>query len=273
MLICTVVLLTGFDGEKICYNIVTKPDEEDFSTEPECIYYKKPIAQAIMKALFCNQNRFSFRADEYSVEEEYRIFRAVKKDAYNKYDPNYIPKADFSKTNKPVTVYLSKNRAICMTCKRRGLPMDIENVAAALRTISGTIVNNVNLQYCNRCKKYYIDGNSLKQYDKDYGPLFINRDYSEYGQRSYFFNKDSVLSRYGYTADGSMDTEERQRCITFIIENGFGTKYAIEDHLSNLINRNRQRCPYALPLWEEDLYFVNNYNIERQRYIGEIVIV
>ena len=90
------------------------------------------------------------------------------------------------------------------------------------------------------------------------------------GRRKRYHNQDSVLSRNGYVADGSMNAEERQQCIAMILEKGLATKSMIINHLANLIDINGIRCYAACQRWEADLRFVNRYAIESQRKIGAV---
>lgn len=223
------------------------------------------MGKAIIKALQQHPNSFVCAETMYQIKR-YKIGRDST--GNNAYFPRIF---DFTARDNPPVVYVYRNSAICPTCKARGIPQSIENVSATMMNISGEIIHGISLQFCRNCKKYFIDWQSLKLYNKEYGTLFFERNIDDvHGDNYWDFNPDSILSRNGYAADGSMNSEERQKCLVCIIETGVATKSMIINHLSKLLDLNSSRCYLAAPRWLEDLRFINHYNVERQRYIGVV---
>ena len=220
-----------------------------------------------MKAVAENRDSFS------CSEQVFTIVNYKKFDHYNEYDPFYIRRVDFTNDQCPPRIVIYAQSGSCLRCKRIYATQDIEEVRATMLTQDGRRIDNINLHYCRNCSFFFIDSVSLNQYNIKFGKLFCIQD------KSYFygylddgpFNVDSVLSRNGYKADGSMSTEKRQEVIKTVLESGQATKNEIISLLSSFIRTRWERCPGACSRWEVDLRFVNNYNIQNERYIGTIV--
>jgi len=76
------------------------------------------------------------------------------------------------------------------------------------------------------------------------------------------WNDDSVLSRNGYSADGSLTETGRKIVLDKIIFNNNSTiLLEVITHFRWLIQERGQRMPNAMRIWEEDLvYFCTRMN-------------
>ena len=64
---------------------------------------------------------------------------------------------------------------------------------------------------------------------------------------------DSILSRNGYAADGSLKSSERKEVIRYVIKSNIGSFYDIQFHLTWLIDTRSKRNPNAADIWKDDL--------------------
>jgi len=76
------------------------------------------------------------------------------------------------------------------------------------------------------------------------------------------WNDDSLLSRNGYSADGSLTETGRKIVLDKIIINNDPTLLlGVIAHFKWLIEDRGQRMPNAMRIWEDDLvYFCNRMN-------------
>jgi len=143
------------------------------------------------------------------------------------------------------------------------------NVKAKVKVQNGdkTSFAYINLHYCKNCNKYYILKKSLEQYEARYGNIFIRRRYTpggSGGQSQHSYEPDSILSEWGYKADGSLSSSQRQGILSFMMQDGIEDKSDIASLLSYFIETRSKRCPYAAELWKEDLEYVNEYRLDEQ---------
>lgn len=90
----------------------------------------------------------------------------------------------------------------------------------------------------------------------------------------YKYANDTILSRYGYTAkENALTNKERQCILSYIIENKIADKGELKSILSSFINLRGDRCYKAESIWREDLKFLNEYNINDNKFIGNAVLV
>ncbi len=263
-------LYTDDNGEKFSLVITDNKSQENFDIDPVVVFEGAPIAGEIIKAIMKNKKDFSCNGYNYQLDEVIKndYFNYLIKRRRHTNTSNRI--VDFTNSNRIQRIQIYKSRYKCLKCLRLRADMNIESVTAKLYTITGRIVF-IDLAYCKNCRQYFTDESTLSKFEKKHGILAIEK-IEEY-DRDIRYKKDSVLSRYGYKADGSMSETERRKCITFIIENGLGEKYEIIHHLNFLINDRGYRLPNAAERWESDLEFVHNYDLMKQKYVGNIFII
>lgn len=113
---------------------------------------------------------------------------------------------------------------------------------------------------CANCDYYYINRSLLQglpnKIKKDLGVQFAEVKIDEHGRITrddWRGAADSILSRNGYAADGSVKSSERKDVIRHIIKHNLGSNYDIQSHLTWLINTRSKRNPNAAVIWREDL--------------------
>lgn len=89
--------------------------------------------------------------------------------------------------------------------------------------------------------------------------------------QDYNLNQNSIITLYGYTAKKDVLTkDERQKILTFILEQKIATKAKILEILSHSIRFNGKKSgnEMAVSKWRADMDFVNNYKIDSQRKVN-----
>lgn len=122
------------------------------------------------------------------------------------------------------------------------------------------------------------DEESLKIFEKKYGTLLFERIFETHNsddvEWGYEYTNDTILSRYGYTAkENALTKKERQFILSYIIENKIADKSELKSILSTFIKLRGDRCYKAEPIWREDLKFLNEYNSNNNRFIGNSVLI
>lgn len=284
MYICSATLKSSELGDSV-YKITTTPEEDNENADEEIakVYYTKPIADKIMKAITYDNKSFEcngikWEIVKYSTNSEFEKYCPYN---HKKQWSKYSRKVDFSDTTKLHKIYVYNVKSICPHCYGLyGFGEDVESVIAdiPLEHNHNKIVP-VNIQYCNRCKRYFTNKYSLEGYEERLGILLfyrIHEDYTRDGRRikPSDFAETSILSDYGYTVrSGELSQTQRQRILRQILDDKAATKAYIINKLSEFINvrENRydsDRFTNAIRCWKQDIHFVNEYNVKNQNHIG-----
>ena len=160
-------------------------------------------------------------------------------------------------------VYESLNNVRCINSTKHKQ----ENVTIKTNNISGYLVS-FNAFYCSVCKKYYTTSDVIKENFPLKNYPFIKLNFSDYS--GYYRREESELMIYGYSvkADGPSDSE-RQNLLSRLLTFGFLSKERIVAIIKDHINYNGRRANMenAVNRWKDDLDFVQNFNISKQRTI------
>ena len=167
-----------------------------------------------------------------------------------------------------VHVYLDKCH--CISCSKTFRDYNLVSVCALVPIRNSDEYKAINLQMCKTCGNYYIDKNSLDKYKSICGELDLSYDNSIIKRENTLlnsnirYNPDSILSRNGYSS--RLPTNERHRIIEELLMNGV-EKWEITEHLSYLISDRGDRFPNARIAWENDLSFVNDFDLYGQEIV------
>ena len=149
----------------------------------------------------------------------------------------------------------------------------IENVTAKTTNVKNNQPIEVNVFYCELCKKYFINYEALQKY--------ISRGI--YPALHYSFNrlddgmlKDaSELMLYGYNVrEGNLTMYERRRILEWIIDCGLMTKAEIIRDLQFKVRYNGSKPgnERARQKWQDDIQFVSQYTRGNSRTINATFI-
>lgn len=141
-------------------------------------------------------------------------------------------------------------------------------VSAKVTVVKNGIYQNtiINLHYCEERNKYYILARSFDEYTKLHGYICLPRDMPRRDNksgRSHSFQEDTILSRWGYST--TLPDEGRRQILVFLIQSGVASKSEISSILHTF--SGRYWLPDAPSIWRSDLYFVEDYDLDRQPFV------
>lgn len=138
-------------------------------------------------------------------------------------------------------------------------------VTAKVATLRNGLYKSVliNLHFCQECNKYYILHKTFDSYTRLHGYICLPRTYPDKKTSSgdaLNFLPDTILSQWGYRI--SLSDQERRQILVHLIKHGYTSKSIISAILHAFSMRHW--APHAASIWLDDLYFVEEYDIEKQ---------
>lgn len=136
---------------------------------------------------------------------------------------------------------------------------------------NGAIIK-INTNYCPQCRKYFISHDEYMRYRKLYGVLLgnIKLTNESFLQSEVELAEESILHMCGYSVNqtDNLSPAIRQGILQYLIDSKVSNKPEIIDYLNFFIRRNgkKQNMSEAVRRWNEDLMWVREYQINRQRY-------
>ena len=180
------------------------------------------------------------------------------------------PKAD---KNLPVNLAIQDNTLyVCkgtVSCKRNA--HQLTAATGVLLGRSGAIIK-INTNYCPQCQKYFIGYEEYMRYRQIYGVLLGNIKVTNgsFIQSETDLADESILHICGYSVNqtDNLSSTERQSILQYLIDSKVSNKPEIIEYLNFFIHRNgkRQNMEEAVRRWNEDLRWVRDYQINRQRH-------
>ena len=134
------------------------------------------------------------------------------------------------------------------------------------------IVIKINTNYCPQCRKYFIGHDEYVRYRQIYGVLLGNIKITNgsFVQSETDLADESILHMCGYSVNqaDNLTSVERQGILQYLIDSKVSSKPEIIEYLNFFIKRNgkRQNMEEAVRRWNEDLRWVREYQLNRQRY-------
>ena len=171
--------------------------------------------------------------------------------------------------NRSHTLYVFKGTSACV---RKG--HQLEAATGILATLYGIPVE-VNVNYCPQCRKYFIGAGEYQHYRNLLGPVVGNFKFVGFPKGDGFESlaAESPLMLCGYNVregrngEEGLTPSERHTILAAIIEFGILSKPVVINYLNSFISRNRNnpRMWLAVDKWEDDLEWVRQYNMNKQR--------
>lgn len=267
------------DNDKYTFRITDNEKEKDLDREPNILLDTDPLVDNVLQALSKNEKAFCVNDNKcriISVENEEEIHSQSKYFENLLFDFHYdklssnthtYPQArykclnsekiiNFIHSDNPPLVYVYKRAGVCMRCKRHDREYELETVMAKVKSINCDFCK-IHITHCLNCDTYFTNEHELSLYEKEYGTLLFEREFEKGSTFLYggTFRSDSILSRYGYKADGSQTSSQRHRIIDYIISRDDENVYRILDHLNMLID-TRPNLHNAQDIWNEDYHYV-----------------
>lgn len=152
-------------------------------------------------------------------------------------------------------------------CKR-----DQHEIISATARLFGRRDNEIvlNVEYCTECQKYLLEYSVYEEYRKRYGVIIGNLKMDSHGTSNGYYDlaTESPLRLSGYSVGQKegYSSKERQYILAQIIHNHIMSKQEVIKYLSYFIKMNGARIgnEYAVSKWQEDMRFVQEYNINTQ---------
>lgn len=214
------------------------------------------------------------------LSEAYTIVNEIPLYNPNEKDWMFFPngKKTWSKEPQNLTeVTASKELLIfaqkcyCRKCAEKYEVNTIISRTAKVYTKNGEL-KDVNVQFCMGCGQYFMNSRSLFAYHKMYGALdfqfVLDSDVKPVGCYWDTFAPDSVLSRNGYSVKEEVSRIQRQDILAGLLTYHIAEKYEILSLLNQFIRLHESTHFLACARWQEDIQFVNQYNIEQQESAG-----
>lgn len=168
------------------------------------------------------------------------------------------------KLEKGKILYIYKGNIKC----RRNLHRIISATAILYNQTDNEI--EINVEYCTECKKYLLEYGLFERYRNRYGVLIGNFRMITNGifDGEYDLALESPLRLSGYNVSQKDDfsSDERHYILARIIHDKIMSKNDVIRYLSYFIRMNGARYgnELAVEKWEEDLTFVQEYDISIQ---------
>ena len=150
----------------------------------------------------------------------------------------------------------------------------IISVTGILVSLSGNPVK-LNVNYCTDCKIFFIDYAEFKYYRDIYGVLLgnylIQDNFNSASGNYENLSTESVLRVCGYTVNqrDNLTAKQRRLILSNLMDKEILTKSRLMRYLQFFISSSRYRdnMKIAHQKWQEDLIWVRNYRINKQRHV------
>ena len=179
-------------------------------------------------------------------------------------------KDNLSESGRIIRVY--SNKCQCRKCQKKFQVNTVVNRTAVVETVSGGTVK-INVMFCRGCGQYFVSLVTLKHHKELYEGLLMecrtDSDIDANKLNWFNFAPDTVLSRCGYTVKEGVSQEYRHAILSYLLDSGRADKGEIIENINNSIQirKNQDRYKGACSRWEDDIKFVSEYKINRQRFV------
>lgn len=221
----------------------------------------------------CFRCRTAFFLDSEREEITAKINRAELKELQKSKTPVLVIQKTTEEKSNAVNLATPQNTLyVCkglIACKRNGHA--VESATGLLISKNETIVK-INTNYCPKCRKYFIGHDEYMRYRKLYGILLgnIKLTNGSFGGYEADLAEESILHMCGYSVNqtDNLSPALRQGILQYLIDSKVSNKPEIIDYLNFFIRRNgkKQNMGEAVRRWNEDLKWVREYQINRQRH-------
>lgn len=260
------------DDEIISYNVCTDKKEQD--NEFYVYHIDVPI---ISKAVESHKNNLkNFILNKYS----YTILDIKILDIFN----NDFGKEKIISLEKTAVIHLVSQQSFgdikfhCPSCRTEGAGT-VEVVTVMLERLSSS-KNKIPFQgvlNCKRCGYFFANKHMFEEFLKKYKyDIVAPRKDIKIKNNNIFYSSnwngaaDSPLSRYGYTADGTLNDKKRREVISYLVTNKITSIHSIQNLLSGFLYGRKKRNPNAARIWQSDLDWLNKNFSSGKNYNGFI---
>lgn len=269
MIIGKLTLLRS-DENYVTYNICDDKQDEDY--EFSVFHLDTPIIEAAIKAKQAGLDNFRLHKYSYEILE----CKISSQTAKNPHPVVHL------KRNAVIHLTTSRGftdiRFFCPSCRSNGKDT-AEIVSVLLEKLSN---QNEHIKFdgvlhCKKCSYFYADKHLFNLFLKDNRHDVAAprkeiqiRDKKIYYPSTWNGAPDSVLSRYGYTADGTLQQNTRREVISYIVGSKKVSIHEVQNLLAGFLHGRELRNPKAALIWKSDLEWLNKEYGTGKTYQGMI---
>jgi hypothetical protein len=269
MIIGKITLLRS-DESFVTYNVCDNKRDED--SEFYVFHLDTPIIDTAIKAKQAGLSNFTLHRYSYEII-----------DLKLKHNPTQIgTQAVYLERN--AVIHLTNSRSFgdirfhCPSCRSNGKDTT-EIVSILLEKLSNPNEKIIfdGVLRCKKCEYFYADKHLFNIFLKDNKHDVAAprkeiqvRDNKIYYPSSWNGAPDSVLSRYGYTADGTLQQKTRRKVISYIVGNRTASVHEVQNLLAGFLHGREIRNPNAAVIWKSDLEWLNKEYGTGKTYQGII---
>lgn len=130
----------------------------------------------------------------------------------------------------------------------------------------------IQVTFDSRSNEYFTAPFRFRRFVEDYGNPGIKLDFFSNGGRTTSFsdyNAESILASYGYSvANGTQSESKRQELLAEIVDLGILTPKRVSGFLSFFLRtHSSDKYVYARQKWGADKIFIENYKINKERFL------
>lgn len=258
----TTVLLKGKYGQEYLVTVVAEEKHQD--SAKNIFWSGRSISKKILNGIASREARILFN-DEPCILVNYSDTFLLRQ---------YLGITDgISDSGADEVIWIYRAKLPCADHQ-------VESVTAYVPSMNDGQFYPINVTYCKKCNKYYINSVSFNQYSGKYGmpdiKLAVSDSTGKFNDYS-TWNEESILHFIGYNVSGTdnLSDTDRQKILSQAIESGMVRKADVISFIETLIRRSERqnRMKYALLKWKKDLQYVLEYQIKNQRKVyGKICL-
>lgn len=155
-----------------------------------------------------------------------------------------------------VIVYKNLSSISCNTNHHKIIPNKIE--VPLIKTDKHVLLP---IHICEDCKKKFVGNETLKAFERFFGPMIIEKRPELDGSNPrLIYGDESRLHSLGYNViEGELTEKERRNLLKYLIDNGIMTDFEIRKDIENAIRIFNWNPKYdnAVWKWQSDLVFLS----------------
>ena len=193
-----------------------------------------------------------------TYQEEYQILSNRIETYARKEFSERLTEPSVITSNHPLYIFTALSHTKCYRQHHR-----VEPRGMVAKLVKGAHQINLPTHYCTECQKHFIGSHTLSVYEKNFGPIIIEKHrLSEYDDSFNTFRMESKLHQLGYNViDGRLTEEERHNILTSILESGQMSYFSIVSIIEQNVQmfKNSDQHILAVQKWRKDLRFLGDF--------------
>jgi len=245
MIVGKIALLRS-DNKSISYTLCDNNKDEDLASS--ILYIEKPIIKEAIKNYSGNIKRFTLLKYSYSIVS-LQLDRTILKRNEEKNKVIFL--------KKTAVIHIVSQQSFgdinfhCPSCRSEGSNV-VDVVTVMLEKLSN---NKIRIPFqgvlnCKKCGYFFANKHMFEEFlEKNKYDIVAPRKEIKIKNSNIFYSagwngaSDSPLSRYGYSADGTLGDKKRREVIQYLIANKITDIHTIQNLLSGFLRGRKNRNP------------------------------